>query len=97
MIKPKVLGKYVYVEVPIRKESKLTLDENTKESLQKEFLKQLSRVQVWAVGNMASQEIAEGDWVLVDPIALRDAKMVPFEDGVTRALILDYNVIHIWP
>lgn len=97
MSKPTVLGKNVYVTLPEpEKESKIIVDENTKEALNKELLKKMKKLQVWAVGDSANDKIKEGDWVLVDPTALAQAKMVEFDDGVVRALVLDYHVIHIW-
>lgn len=98
MNKPKVLGKYVYVSLPEQKEeNKVIVDENTKKALEKELLQQMKKLEVWAVGESANDSINEGDWVLVDPSALAQAKMVEFDDGVTRALVLDFHIVHIWP
>jgi hypothetical protein len=35
--------------------------------------------------------------VTIDPAAITRAKMVEFDDGITRALVLDYDIVHIWP
>lgn len=100
-IKPEVLGKYVYIDIPLREEYKFEVDANTKEALEKEFLKTLNKLQIWAVGDNANPKLQEGQWVLVDPEALaRNVKMVDFEiDGkeVKKALVLDYHIVHIWP
>lgn len=93
-----VLGKRVYVELPEKEESKIIVDENTKEALQKELLKKLQRVTVWAKGSGADPKIEIGQEVLVDPRALTGpgAQIVPFPDGKNRALVMDYDIIHIW-
>lgn len=101
MNKPDVLGKYVYIDIPIREEMKFQVDKNTKEELEKEFLKKLKKLQIWAVGDAANSKLKEGQWVLVDPEALRSSvKMVPFDINgkeIFKALILDYHIVHIWP
>lgn len=101
MEKPKVLGKYVYIDIPVRPEMKFKVDENTKEELEKEFLRKLDKLQIWAVGDSANTKLKEGQWVLIDPEAIRNnLKMIPFKfDGerVYKALILDYHIVHIWP
>jgi len=104
MNKPEVLGKYLYVEIPQRN-SKIIVDENTKEELQKQLLKHLQRVKIWAIGDACSDKLKNayenGREVLINPEGLSQAKMVPFDEGgeepIIRALIMDYHVIHIWP
>lgn len=99
--KPEVLGKYVYIDIPVRPKMHIKVDENTKEALEKEFLKKLDKLQVWAVGDAANPKIKEGDIVLVDPEAIaRNLKMVPFNwngETVEKGLILDFHIVHIWP
>jgi len=101
MKKPKVLGKFVYLTIPEKKETKLEVDHNTKEALEKEWMQKLDKVEVWAVGENANPAIKEGDFVLFDPSAINTIKMVPFKDEngnqITKALILDYHIVHIWP
>ena len=100
-MKPQVLGKYVYIDIPKKPKYKVEVDKNTKEDLERAFLKTLDKLQIWAVGESANPKLEEGQWVLVDPEALaRNVKMVNFEiDGkeVKKALVLDYHIVHIWP
>jgi len=104
MNKPEVLGKYLYIEIPQRN-SKIIVDENTKKELNRKLLEHLQRVKIWAIGNACSQKLQnaykEGKEILINPEALSQAKMVPFDEGgeepIVRALIMDYHVIHIWP
>ena len=46
----KLLGNRIYLEMPKKEESKIVVDENTKEALNKELLKKMSRLKVFAVG-----------------------------------------------
>lgn len=98
--KPQVLGKFIYLSMPPEKETKMIVDENTKESLELEILKKLSKLQIWAVGEAANPKLKEDDWVLVSPEALTRAKRIKFQhngEKVTKALVLDYDIVHIWP
>ena len=97
MTKPKVLGKFVYIDIPEKPETKIQVDENTKEALQKEWIAKLSKLKVWAVGENANPSIKEGDMVLIDPNAINTIKMIPMDDGSTKGMVLDYNIVHIWP
>lgn len=100
MQKPIVLGKFVYITLPPQEDSKLIVDSNTKEALNKELMMKLSRLKVWAVGDAANPKIKENSWVLVNPSALQRAEIVPFEfegEKTLKALISDYDIIHIWP
>ena len=65
----KLLGNRIFLEIPKTEESKLIVDENTKEALEKEMIKKMSRLTVHSVGT-AIMDIKQGDVVLVDPEAL---------------------------
>jgi hypothetical protein len=95
---PKLLGNRIYLELPKDdEESKLIVDENTKEALQRELLNKMSKLKVLQVGTIVT-EIKKGDWVLVDPAALNKATLVPIsEDGEERAILVSpFDVIQIW-
>jgi hypothetical protein len=95
---PKLLGNRIYLEMPKEdEESKLIVDENTKEALQRELLNKMSRLKVLQVGTVVT-EIKVGDWVLVDPAALNKATLVPIsEDGEERVILVSpFDVIQIW-
>jgi len=94
--RPKVLGKYVYLEIPTQEEFKFEVDHNTKEALEKEWIAKLNKLKVWAVGESANPSIKEGDFVLMDPNAISTLKMIPMDDGTKKGLILDYHIVHIW-
>ena len=95
---PKLLGNRIYLEMPKEdEESKLIVDENTKEALQRELLNKMSKLKVVAVGSIVT-EIKVGDWVLVDPKALNNATLVPIsDDGEERVILVSpFDVIQIW-
>ena len=95
---PKLLGNRIYLEMPKEdEESKLIVDENTKEALQRELLNKMSKLKVLQVGTIVT-EIKVGDWVLVDPAALNKATLVPIsDDGEERVILVSpFDVIQIW-
>ena len=94
----KLLGNRVLLELPPQdEESKLIVDENTKEALQRELLNKMSKLKVLQVGTIVTEIKAE-DWVLVDPAALNKSTLVPIsEDGEQRAILVSpFDIIQIW-
>jgi len=94
---PTLLGNRIYLEMPPQDEdSKIVVDENTKEALQRELLNKMSKLKVVQVGTIVT-EIKIGDWVLVDPAALNRATLVPINDNDDRVILVSpFDVIHIW-
>jgi len=92
---PKLLGNRIYLEIPKKEESKLIVDENTKEALEKEMIKKMAKLVVHSVGTI-NMEVKPGDIVLVDPEALSKARMIPLSEEETVLLISPYDVIMIW-
>jgi hypothetical protein len=91
----KLLGNRIYVEVPKKEESKLIVDENTKEALQKEMLKKMSKLTVFDVGDLVTN-VKPGDVVLVDPSKLREAMVIPLSDDKDVLLVSTFDVMHVW-
>jgi hypothetical protein len=94
---PKLLGNRVLLELPPQEEeSKIVVDENTKEALQRELLNKMSKLKVLQVGTIVT-EIKAGDWVLVDPAALNKATLVPINKNDDRAILVSpFDIIQIW-
>ena len=90
-----LLGNRVYVEVSEQKKSKLEVDANTKEALQREMLKKMSRLKVYDVGDLVTH-FKGGDEVLVDPSKLKDAHLIPLTDNKQVLLVSPFDVIHVW-
>lgn len=91
----KLLGNRIYVELPKQEESKLIVDENTKEALQKEMLKKMSKLTVYAVGDLVTN-IAPGDVILVDPSSLSKSLLIPLSEDKDVLLISPFDVVHVW-
>jgi hypothetical protein len=94
----KLLGNRIYLEMPKKDESKLIVDENTKEALQKELLKKMSRLKVHSVGTaITDPDLVIGCEVMVDPSALRDKTLViPLSDKEDVLLVSIFDIIYIW-
>tara|TARA_B110000503_G_scaffold59842_1_gene95284 strand:+ start:114 stop:401 length:288 start_codon:yes stop_codon:yes gene_type:complete len=94
---PKLLGNRIYLEMPPQDDnSKLIVDDNTKEAVQRELLNKMSKLKVVQVGTIVT-EIKIGDWVLVDPAALNKATLVPINDNDDRVILVSpFDVIQIW-
>ena len=95
---PKLLGNRIYLEMPKKEESKLIVDENTKEALQKELLKKMSRLKVHSVGTaITDPDLRVGVEVLVDPTALRDKTLIiPLSENEDVMLVSIFDIVHIW-
>ena len=92
----KLLGNRIYLELPKEDvESKLIVDDNTKEALQRELLNKMSKLKVHSVGT-SIMDVKVGDWVLVDPAALNKATLVPITDEENVILVSPFDVIMIW-
>jgi len=94
----KLLGNRIYLEMPKKEESKLIVDENTKEALQKELLKKMSRLKVHSVGTaITDPDLVIGCEVLVDPTALRDKTLIiPLSEDEDVMLVSIFDIVHIW-
>ena len=90
-----LIGNRIFLELPKKEESKLIVDENTKESLEKEMLKKMNKLKVHSVGT-ANMEITVGDYVLVDPAALSKAPLIPLSEEETVMLVSPFDVIYKW-
>lgn len=91
----KLLGNRIYLEIPKKEESKLIVDENTKEALEKEMYKKMARLTVHSVGT-ANMDVKAGDVVLVDPQALQKAPLIPLSEDEQVLLVSPFDVIQIW-
>ena len=92
----KLLGNRIYLEMPKQDEnSKLIVDDNTKEALQREMLKKLSKLTVHTVGDTIST-MKTGDVVLVDPGVLAKAPLVDLSETEQVLLVSPFDIIMIW-
>jgi predicted transcriptional regulator len=91
----KLLGHRIYIDIPKKENSKIMVDENTKEALNKELVQKMAKLTVYAVGGDIS-DIKEGDNVLVDPSSLSKALIVPLSKDKDVLLVSYFDIIHIW-
>jgi len=92
----KLLGNRIYLEMPKQdEESKLIVDENTKEALQREMIKKFSKLTIHTVGDNVTTMKA-GDIVLVDPGVLSKAPLISLSDDEQVLLVSPFDVIMIW-
>lgn len=93
-----LIGNRIFLELPKKEESKLIVDENTKEALQKELLKKMSRLKVHSVGTaITDPDLKVGVEVLVDPSALRDKTLIiPLSENEEVMLVSIFDIVHIW-
>ena len=91
----KLRGNRVYLELPKKEESKLVVDENTKEALQKELLRKMSKLKVYSVGDLVT-DIISGDEVLIDPNALSKALIIPLSEEKEVLLVSSFDIVHVW-
>ncbi len=94
----KLLGTRVYVKIPKKVEGKLIVDENTKEALEKELIKKMPKLEVFAVGTgITDEDLKEGSFILVEPSALAGVSIIPFGfEDFDVAMIPYFSIIHIW-
>ncbi len=98
MAKPykKLLGNRIYVNVPKKEEkSKIIVDSATKEELQREMLKKMSKLTVYDIGDSVSI-VKSGDLILVDPAKLKEAMLIPLNEDLDVLLVSPFDVIHVW-
>lgn len=93
----KLLGNRIYLEIPKKEESKLIVDENTKEALEKEMIKKMSKLTIHSVGTANMDEsLVVGAVVLVDPEALSKARLIPLSEDETVLLVSPFDIIQVW-
>lgn len=92
----KLLGNRIYLNMPKKEESKIIVDENTKDALKKALLNKMSRLTVYAVGDLVTS-ISVGDEVLVDPEALaRKTTIIPLSEDKEVLLVSPFDIVHVW-
>lgn len=93
----KLLGNRIYLEIPKKEESKLIVDENTKEALEKEMYKKMPRIKIHSLGSLIMDpDLVKGAEVLVDPAVLQKAPIIPLSENENVLLISIFDVIMIW-
>ena len=90
-----LLGNRIFLEMPKKEESKLIVDDNTKEALNKEMLNKMNKLVIHSVGDTI-QNLKKGDVILVDPSALQKAPLIPLSEEEIVMLVSPFDVIYKW-
>jgi|SRR6478736_2265500 len=91
----KLRGNRVFLELPPKEEGKIIVDENTREALNKEMVLKMRKLKVYAKGDLVN-DFEKGDYVLVDPEALRRASIVPLSEVKSVIMINQLDIALIW-
>ncbi len=93
----KLLGRRVYLELPVEKTSSLAyIDDETKALLEAEKLKTYGRLMVYAVGSGITDDLQEGDEVMIDPRSAARAVKIPLSVDKDVILVSMDDISHIW-
>ena len=87
-------GRRILIEVPVKKESVITLSEKDKDALMYEAMKQWNRLTVYAIGDKV-EEIAVGDSVYIPVGQLEHAEKVDI-DGSVKLMFNEMDIAIIW-
>lgn len=88
-------GNRIFLNIPKKEETKLIIDHNTKEDLEKEMFAKMKKLVVHSVGGNIL-DIKPGDIVLVEASGLRKAEIIPLSDAEDVLMINYYDVIGVW-
>ena len=87
-------GRRILIEVPVKKESLITLSEKDKDALMYEAMKQWNKLTVYAIGDKV-EEIAVGDLVYIPVPQLEQAEKVDI-DGSVKLMFNEMDIAIIW-
>ena len=92
----KLLGRRVYLEVPVEKVSSLKyIDAETQAMLDAERLRNYGRLTVYAVGSDVT-DLQEGDEVMIDPASAAKVMKIPLGPDKDVILVSIFDIAHIW-
>jgi hypothetical protein len=87
-------GRRILIEVPVKKESVITLSEKDQDALMYEAMKQWNKLTVYAIGDKV-EEIAVGDSVYIPVPQLEQAEKVDI-DGSVKLMFNEMDIAIIW-
>jgi len=87
-------GRRILIEVPVKKESVITLSEKDKDALMYEAMKQWNKLTVYAIGDKV-EEIAVGDLVYIPVPQLEQAEKVDIDFSV-KLIFNEMDIAIIW-
>ena len=87
-------GRRILIEVPVKKESVITLSEKDKDALMYEAMKQWNRLTVYAIGDKV-EDVKVGDVVYIAVGQLEHAEKVDI-DGSVKLMLNEMDIAIIW-
>lgn len=95
----KLFGQRVYLEFPEMPKSNILLDPKSKKEIREEYLKTISRLKIYAVGDGVTF-LSPGDEVFVDANIFNPdnpkMRLVELSENKTVLLISVFDIIHLW-
>lgn len=95
----KLFGQRVYLEFPEMPKSQLFLDKKSTKEIREEYLKTISKLKIYAVGDGVTH-LKEGDEVLVDSAIFNPdnpkMRIIELSDNKSVLLISVFDIIHLW-
>ena len=87
-------GRRILIEVPVKKESVITLSEKDQDALMYEAMKQWNRLTVYAIGDKV-EDVKVGDVVYIAVGQLEHAEKVDI-DGSVKLMLNEMDIAIIW-
>ena len=87
-------GRRILIEVPVKKESVITLSEKDKDALMYEAMKQWNRLTIYAVGDKV-EDVVAGDVVYIAVSQLEHSEKVDI-DGSVKLMLNEMDIAIIW-
>lgn len=95
----KLFGQRVYLEFPDMPKSNILLDPKSAKQIKEEYIKTISRLKIYAVGDGVTH-LKEGDEVLVDSAIFNPdnpkMRIIDLSPDKSVLLISIFDVIHVW-
>jgi hypothetical protein len=92
----KLLGRRIYLELPVEKVSSLAyVDAETQAMLDAEKMRSFGRLRVYAVGSDIT-DLSEGDEVMIDPTSAAKAAKIILSEEKEVIMVSIFDIAHIW-
>jgi hypothetical protein len=91
----KLRGNRVFLEIPKKDDSKIIVDENTREAMNRALVQTFRKLKIYEVGDLIT-DLNKGDFVLVDPEMLKRAPIIPLSETRDVLMISQFDVALIW-
>ena len=92
----KLLGRRIYLELPVEKVSSLKyIDAETQAMLDAEKMRSFGRLRVYAVGSDIT-DISEGDEVMIDPTSAAKVAKIILSEEKEVIMVSIFDIAHIW-